>query len=322
MSDTQVTEQEAPSRIQVVTSENFQAYVDDKLGVPPAKTPEETAAEELADLESKAAEKKKSDEDVTHDIPEVPKEKKGKLNERFSELTAARKAAEEKAAKALDEVKAAREERETAQRERDELRAKYEPPKSDEIGPEPLPSQFQDVNEYAKALKDWTADKTTRDYEAAQDAKRQEADQKAVVKAWNKRLAVVKSEVADYAEVIEASDVKLSDQARDAILESDVGPQILYHLAKNPEVAEQMRGMTVKGMLREVGRLEERLSDKQQTAPEKKQTVAQISKAPAPISPVRGASPTNLTKVGSDGEWHGTYDEYKAARAAGKIKMN
>ena len=66
MSDTQVTEQEAPSRIQVVTSENFQAYVDDKLGVPPAKTPEETAAEELADLESKAAEKKKSLECIEH----------------------------------------------------------------------------------------------------------------------------------------------------------------------------------------------------------------------------------------------------------------
>jgi len=37
----------------------------------------------------------------------------------------------------------------------------------------------------------------------------------------------------------------VSNEVRDAIFESEVGPRILYHLAENPEIAEQLQGMTL-----------------------------------------------------------------------------
>ena len=77
-------------------------------------------------------------------------------------------------------------------------------------------------------------------------------------------------------------------------------------------------------MLRELGRLEAKLMGSAVSPPAKSQekasTVAEISRAPSPISPLRGANAPIATKIDAKGEFYGTYEEYKAARKAGKIK--
>lgn len=310
---TEVTPAE-PARITVVTPDNFEAYVDQQIG--PRKTEDAVVIDDDAG-------------DVDDDAPDsaakpADKEakKKGRLNERFSELTQAKKQAEEKAEKASAELKAAREAREAAERRANELAAKYEPPKPDEIGPEPVPEQFTDVGEYAKALKDYTADKTRRDDARAASEKAAAEERQRVADSFIKRQADFKDATPDYSEVLSNSDVKVSEEIRDAIVESDVGPQILYHLAKNPDVGESLGKMSIARALRELGKIEAKLSG--DPAPDRANkpaaSVAEISKTPAPISPLKGTSAIAATKVDTNGNFYGTYEEYKKLRAAGKIK--
>lgn len=312
---TEVTPAAEPARITVVTPDNFEAYVDQQIG--PRKAEDAVIVDDDTDDDAPDTTARADDKS-----PDKEAKKKGKLNERFSELTQARKQAEEKAEKASAELKAAREAREAAERRANELAAKYEPPKPDEIGPEPVPEQFTDVSEYAKALKDYTADKTRRDDAKAATEKAAAAERQRVADSFIQRQEEFKAAQADYSETLANSDVKVSDEIRDAIVESEVGPQLLYHFAKNPDDAERLGKMTVARALREFGKIEAKLSG--EPAPEKttksSASVAEISKAPAPINPLKGTSAIVPAKVDTDGNFYGTYEEYKKLRAAGKIK--
>lgn len=313
------------SAVTVVTNANFDAYVDEKLAKPkPAEpeTPETKAAAELAKVEAEKAERLKAKAEEAEEIDHPDEKKRGKLNERFSDMTAKRKAAEEAAAKAATEAKAAREARDKAEAEAKALRDKYEPPKSDELGPEPLVSQFTNVEEWGKALKEWVADKTERDSATKQAEARQKQESEAVAKAWGERQANYKKENPEYEEAIAKSEVKVSDQVRDAILDSDVGPALLHHLAKNPDVAERLGTLSVQKALKEIGRLEEKFSKpaKEEKA-EPTAKLAEISKAPAPISPIKGASQPVVRLSGNDDvPAHLDYEGWKALRKAGKIR--
>lgn len=348
-----VTDTKARPDIQVVTAENFQEYVNAELGelqaiaAPAVPAPGEPdidpdAPKESEDGQPTAATETKTDGEPapTTETKAEPKEGdidgskvyfEGKWVHKHDfkyrvHVKAQEKVAEaaEKATKAADDAKAAKAQRDAAERTAAELKAKYEPPVPDEVGPEPHPGQFSDVEEYGKALKDWTADNTRReDAKAAQAAKR-DADQKQVVDNFMKRQTDFKTAQPDYEEVLGASEVKVSDQMREAIVDSDVGPQILYHLAKNPEVAEKLGKMTVSGMLREVGKLEAKLSGGAASPTAKSEpkaaTVAEISKAPAPISPLKGGGGVPSVKLDAEGNFYGSYEEYKAMRKSGKIK--
>jgi hypothetical protein len=319
-------EQTSRPDITVVTSENMDAYVNEQLGIPAADDPEAVAAKELAELEAKqaeAAEAKKAEEEPAHDLgDQVPEEKKGKLNKRFSELTQARKDAEAKAAKEADDAKAAKEEAAAARREAAELKAKYEPPKSAEIGPEPQPAQFNDVGEYAKALKDWAADNAIRERAAAEAQEQARKADETKIATWNERQTAIRAEMPDYDEVIAAATtLTVSDQLKEAIIESDVGPAILYHLATHPEENAAIAALTVGQMLKRIGRLEVSLSKAAETAETKPTTpIAHVSKAPAPITPLRGASSPVGVKRDANGEFYGTYEEFKKDYNAGKFK--
>lgn len=311
----------------VVTPENFNAYVDERMGVTPNPDPEAQAkaAKERLDAEKKAKDAKKpeaQDVETEEGVAEhLPKDKKGKLNERFSELTAKRKEAEERAAKKEAEAKAEREAREKYEAEAKALRDKYEPVKT-EPDPEPQVSQFANVEEYSKALKEWTADNTRREDAKKAEAKAAQEAQEKVVREWNERQAAYRKEHPDYDEKISKSGVKVSDQVRDAILDSEVGPAILEHLADNPDEADRIGKLTVAQALKAVGRLETQFIKSEKTAPqgETKTPVAEISRAPAPITPLKASGNPVDTVTSGTQEWHGTFEEYKAKRLAGKIR--
>jgi hypothetical protein len=99
-------------------------------------------------------------------------------------------------------------------------------------------------------------------------------------------------------------------------MDSDVGPQVLYYLAENPEFATQLQEMSTIKALREIGKLEARFEKKE---PEKK-TAATKTRAPAPINPIKGGGSAVDVPMNSAGEFHGSYQAWKAARQAGKIR--
>ena len=187
-------------------------------------------------------------------------------------------------------------------------------PKQPVVDQEPQPSQFQDAFEYAKALAEYTADKRIEEMKRQEAEAKVEAERQKVIETWTQKVEQVKAELPDFDDMVASSDVVVSNDIRDAILESDVGPKILYHLAENSEFAKKVAAMPTRAALKEIGKLEARFEAKAEEKPVAK------SKAPAPVTPIRAASGVAETKMSSDGQWYGSYAEWKAARKAGKVR--
>ena len=311
----------------VVTSENLAEFTARKLGLVD-KQPAEAAAATESDNTDQATEPEAEGDQSGHDgegneatAEDDQKERKPnpKIERRFSEITKQREAAKAEAQKE-------REAREALEARLKDLEAKMNPQQAqaepDVIGPKPKPEQFNDMFEYAEALAEYTAEQKLMERDKA-EADRKAAEQRAQFeKNWADRVNAAKSELPDFDDMIQSSEVAVSDPVRDAIMESDVGPRILYHLAENPEFAQELGKKSVISALREIGKLEARFEKATTSAedePEVK-TTAVKSKAPAPISPIRGAISKTENNVDADGNFHGTYQQWKAARQNRRIR--
>ena len=290
----------------VLTSENAAEFYANRLGL--AESPSEPVAEETSEP---VTEETQSEPEAEAEAKQEGERKQNpKLERRFSEITKQREEAR----------KEAQQEREARLALEQRLAALEQQQKPQQAAPaadaEPQPSQFSDAFEYAKALAEYTADKrlAERDRQIA-EAKEAEKRQE-VIQTWAKKVESAKAELPDFDDIVASSDVVVNDDIRDAILESDVGPKILYHLAENEDIAKKIAGMNPKAALREIGKLEARFEAKAE--PEKPPIVK--SKAPAPIQPLRGSGGVADIPMSTNGEWHGTFAAWKEARKAGKIR--
>jgi hypothetical protein len=293
---------------QVLTSENAAEFYANRLGLAesPAdteaveETPEPVAEEEQS--EPKEAEKEANQEGERKQNP--------KLEKRFSEITKQRE-------EARQDAQRERQARVDLEQRLAALEQQRQPQQQSYIDQEPQPSQFADAFEYAKALAEFSTEKALaeRDRQVAQ-AKEQEAQQK-IIQSWAQKVQDAKAELPDFDDLVASSDVVVNNAVRDAILESDVGPRILYHLAENNDLAKKIASLSPNAALREIGRLEAKFEAK----PEAKQTAPVVrSKAPAPIQPIRGGQGQPDVPMSANGEWHGSYQAWKLARKAGKIR--
>ena len=286
---------------QVLTSENSAEFYANRLGLADQPEVEAVQAEPTEVVEER------SEPEIEKEQEEKPKANP-KLERRFSEITkqreeARKEAQQERTAREALEARLAALERQPA-------------PQAPKVDEEPQPSQFNDAFEYAKALAEYTADKRIGEMRK-QDAEAKEAQERQkVIDQWANKVQQAKASLPDFDDIVASSDVVVNDDIRDAILESDVGPQILYHLAENDDVAKKIAGLSPKQALREIGKLEARFEVKE-TKPETAPITR--SKAPAPIQPLRGSSPADVP-LSSNGEWHGTFQAWKEARKAGKIR--
>lgn len=291
----------------VVTSENLAEFQATGV-VPSAPAPAE--AVEKTEPASEPIESEGNTPDTEDDAKQQDEAKpvNPKVEKRFSELTKQREDARRDAARE-------REAREATEQRLKELEAKLNPPKAVETDAKPTPGQFTDAFEYAEALAEWSAENAMRNRDKAEADKKAASEREKVVSEWTKRMSATKAEIADYDEALADSSVSVSDPVRDAILESDIGPKILYHLAKNPDVAEALASKSIPSALRAIGRLEAELSGNKTAA----SPAGKPSRAPEPISPIRATKAVD-SPIDSKGEFHGTYADWKAARAAGKIR--
>ena len=303
MSDAQEVMDQPKQASSIVTSENLAEYNADKLGLASQSSP--TAAEVDENPSEPAADTGQSEPKLAEDEATGTDEKKQnpKLEKRFSELTKQRKEAEAKV-KELEDRLAARE-------------SFKEPQKEPENNRKPSPDDFKDAFEYAESLAQWSAEQALakRDQELRQ--KEVEAKRATVIKTWQEKLESTKAELPDYEEMVASSSMSVNDTVRDAIIESDVGPRILYELASNDELAEKLSNMSIAGALKLIGRLEGQFEKTEEPAKAEKKTVAAKSKAPEPIRPLRSTS--GVAEVSLDGN-DISYQQWKAARKAGKIR--
>lgn len=155
---------------------------------------------------------------------------------------------------------------------------------------EPNPEDFKTVAEYTKALVKFEAAQAR--IQAEQDgAKRQQ--QSAVERAQSEyvaRLDQVRSDIPDFDEVVSAADHELPAHVAQYIASAKNGPLVGYHLAKNPEVIQQLAKLPSIEAWAEMGAIGKSMA----TKPAKTQEVPVLSKAPSPITPLKGeAAPVN-----------------------------
>jgi hypothetical protein len=307
MSEAQVAEVvEQPKQAgSIVTSENLAEFNADKLGLaseesPTAATVEETPVEP-------AAEKGQSEPKLADDEATGTDEKKQnpKLEKRFSELTKQRKDAEARA----EEL-----ERRLAAIESKQAQPAQAQPESNQ---KPSPDSYKDAFEYAEALAEWSAEQALAKREQEVKQKEFEVQKQKVIQTWQQKLEATIAELPDYEDMVASSSVKVNDTVRDAIIESNVGPRILYELASDDEIAEKLSTMSTASALKLIGKLEAKFEKTEEPVKAEKKTVAAKSKAPEPIRPLRSTG--GVAEVSMDGN-DMSYQQWKAARQAGKIR--
>ena len=244
-----------------------------------------------------------------------PDEKKKEgIRERLSVLTQKRKDAEAETAK--ERARAEKAERELA-----EVRSKaaepLPPPK--EIGAEPQRAQFATEQEYLDARVSFQVDKTLSERAKTEAEARAKAEGERVVQTYGERLALVKAEVADFDQRIEkAKDLPIPPHISQAIYESEHGPRMVLYFADHPEEATRIARLGQNAAVREFGKIEAMFETKAPAQTVQK-PAAEVSKAPPPIAPLKGASSAVDAKVDSEGRFNGTYAEFKKLRKEGKM---
>lgn len=142
----------------------------------------------------------------------------------------------------------------------------------------PSRDQFADPDDYVEALTEWKADQAVAKSQQSQAVHAESSARNAV---WSAREAEAKASIPDYDSVVPASTVEVKQHVIDALLDSEAGPSLVYHLAKNPDIAARLNGMSPMSAAIELGRLESTLAAPVAKAP---------SNAPPPTSPIGGAA--------------------------------
>lgn len=174
----------------------------------------------------------------------------------------------------------------------------------------PKLEDFADWNEYKSAENEYLDKLTDWKIDQREKASKAKAQQDETADQWSKRTAQAKATLKDFDEVMQDADIPISPAMQQAIVESELGPQLAYHLAKNPADAERIAKLSPIAAARELGKLEASLTAESAPKPQPK-----LSRAPDPITPVSKSSKTTGPSI-HDPETASDYQKWKAAREA------
>lgn len=208
------------------------------------------------------------------------------------------------------------------------IEASKKPPEPSDEPVRPAKADFPDPDawdealmQYAEAKAVWTAKREVqvlRDEETRKTHETAVAEgQKIALENYNSRKEKTKEKYADFEEVANSPDVKVSMPVAHAIIHSENGPELQYYLGKHPEEAERLSAMTVTQFnpqtrtmdsvpdvarqLLELGLIVGKINTPAPKAP--------ITSAPRPLKPLKGgdsAPVKNLAEM--------SMDEYAKAR--------
>lgn len=229
---------------------------------------------------------KKSDDDEDAELPERVRKQIGKKHRRMME-------AEEFARERDQAAERERIRADAAERELQRLRGgKSEGPKpgaSESVDPdEPKPGDFKTVGEYTRALVKYEAKKAGEAGRAKAAEQRQQERADTQIAAFVQRQDEFRVANPDYDDIVGAADIEAPPAVMQYLIESDVGPALTLHLAKNPDEVSRLRKLTPSRQVAELGKLEIKFEKKPDPPANGNGSAAtrEISKAPAPIAPL------------------------------------
>jgi hypothetical protein len=145
--------------------------------------------------------------------------------------------------------------------------------------------------DFVTDLSRWATREERKLETTAQDKAKAGENATARLAAWQTR--VKESNISDYAEVVAAAPRKFASphhgELLEAVLDSEVGPQIAYHFATNPDEVTRIDALPLRSQLRELGKLEARFESTAAAAAAPNQKPV-VSKAPPPVAPLRGSA--------------------------------
>ena len=150
---------------------------------------------------------------------------------------------------------------------------------ADEPGEEVNIDDFDSYDEYTKALE---KQKTTQKEKVNANDEPNPVNQGLLQDA----LEDGKEDYPDFDTLVRASDLALTGDILEDVLESEIASDILYHLATNKEETKKIAGMTPRNRSKALMKIELSLESKPRGTVKKKTT----SSAPEPITPVGGDS--------------------------------
>jgi hypothetical protein len=175
----------------------------------------------------------------------------------------------------------------------------------------PKEDDFDTHAEYVDALTDWKMDQRDQKREAKAKESQVKSEYEQLQAAHSERFQKFAKEHDDFEEVMEdVKDVAVSSAMEHVILTSDVGPAIMYELAKNPDELERVCKLPALAAAREIGKIEARLQKSSASDAETSET--QTTKAPKPIKPVGSGGTGSGRKSLSDPNL--TQSEYERIR--------
>lgn len=263
---------------------------DEQKSAPaPKEQGESTKASEALENESEESEGEESEEsEGAEDSKEEEGEKKPKRS----------KGVEKKISKLTRRVSEREQEIERLRQENDALRRSTKPSEEQALKPEakadgePKAEDFDTHADYIKAVAKWTIKQEAQAAESKKQAEASEQEYKKLQSAHVKRLQEFVKTQTDFDEVIadyiaDHGDLKFSDALEEAILTSDLGPAIVYELARNPEELRRINSLGSVQAGREIEKLETKLAKSQESS---KTEIKKTTGAPPPVKPVGAKS--------------------------------
>ena len=160
----------------------------------------------------------------------------------------------------------------------------------------PVLAQFSNVEDYVEARAQW--DRKQLLTEIQQTTARQ-AEQSTRATTYEQKVREAMKTLPDWTEVMAAAkDDPASNELVQLVQESEVGPQMAYYLAKNPEEHERLNAMSPLRRVAELGKLEDKLLQKRET---------KTTSAPSKLGDVKGTE----VRVAKDPSQATSYTEWK-----------
>ena len=196
---------------------------------------------------------------------------------------------ERRISQAIRRAAEARAEADVLRRQLDEVRQQVKPPADPN---EPRIENFSDIEEYAKAKAEHATKQSRARDEQDRQTKAQQQFVSELTASWEEKVEKFSSNAEDFDTLV--GELKPVNALTVAIMDEDNGPQVAYHLAKNPTEAHRIAGLPHWKQAKEIARLAVKLAAE---PPKPKKP----SGAPAPISPVQAAAAANTSTELKDG---------------------
>ena len=162
----------------------------------------------------------------------------------------------------------------------------------------PRMEDFTDVQEYAKAYANFEKENALKDYERKQRETVFQTRQAKLAQDWEARTAKATSKYEDFEEIV--GELKPTTPWAVAIMRSENGEDVAYHLGKHPQEARKILALEPEDQFLEIGRLSARLANVE-TKPKT------ASNAPKPITPVQ----TEAKPSGDEIRENQPFEEYR-----------